>query len=162
MKNTSLLGLLLCIALSGGTAVAQEQGRLDVRTVVQKEQVTVDENGEQRTELVDAATVVPGDEVVYTVTFSNVSDEPAENVVITNPLPAELTYVTGSAFGPGAEIVFSVDGGKTFAPADKLAVTENGAERPARPEDFTHIRWIMQNEFGGGDQGLAQFRARLN
>ena len=45
---------------------------------------------------------MPGDDLVYTITFQNISDETAENVVITNPIAESLTYVNGSAFGPGA------------------------------------------------------------
>ena len=49
-------------------------------------------------------------------------------------------YVDGSAFGPGTEIQFSVDGGATFAPAGELNVSENGEVRQAEANDFTHVR----------------------
>ena len=159
-KYTTLL-VFLGAAFISQAAAAQESGHLNVTTIVQKEEVTVDDSGERQTRLVDAATVIPGDEVIYTVTFENVSDEPAENVVITNPLPEEMVYVDGSAFGPGAEIQFSVDG-TNFAGARDLVVTENGRQRPAVAEDFTHIRWVMGDEIDSGAQGLARFRARLN
>ena len=162
MNNLFTFAVALVIALSAKIVLAQEQGHLLVKTVVQKEELTVEATGEQRLRLVDASTVVPGDEVIYTVTFSNVSDEPAENVVITNPLPAELTYIAGSAFGPGTDIVFSVDGGQTFAAANDLSVVENGVERAATAEDFTHIRWVMKTDLATGTQGVARFRARLN
>jgi uncharacterized repeat protein (TIGR01451 family) len=129
---------------------------------VQKEEVTVNDTGETERKLVPADTVVPGDDVVYTITFTNISDETAENIVITNPISGELTYVEGSAFGPGTSIEFSVDGGQTFATAADLTVSENGVDRAARAEDFTHIRWVMQNVLQAGAQGLARFRARLN
>ena len=86
---------------------------------------------------------------------------PCENIVITNPLAAELTYIPGTAFGPGTLIEFSVDGGATFGQPDALTVTEDGVARPAAAEDFTHIRWVMQDELQAGAQGLARFRARL-
>lgn len=155
------IAVLASISFTTG-AFAQESGHLNVRTVVQKEEVTLDDDGNRRTRLVDAAKVVPGDEVVYTVSFSNISDEPADNVVITNPLPAELSYVEGSAFGPGAAVQFSVDSGVTFASAADLEVSENGVSRPATPDDFTHIRWVIENEIAPGAQGIAQFRARLD
>ncbi len=155
-----LVTALSVLALS--TGVAAQEGHLNVRTVVQKEEVTIDAEGKRRTRLVDANKVVPGDEVVYTVSFANISDAPADNVVITNPLPAELSYVDGSAFGPGAEVQFSVDGGASFAAADELSVMDNGSERPATADDFTHIRWVIRNEIAPGAQGIAQFRARLD
>ena len=158
MKKMSSIFLLLAFGVS---AVAQEQGHLNVRTVVQKEKVSVTDSGETETELVAAGTVVPGERVVYTITFRNISDEAADNVVITNPISGELTYVDGSAFGPGTEILFSVDGGNTFAKREELTVTEGGVTRSAGADDFTHIRWVMQQELAAGAQGMARFAAVL-
>jgi uncharacterized repeat protein (TIGR01451 family) len=155
-----LLSVLALVALSA-SAYSQEQGHLNVRTVVQKEQVIVNEDGDAESKLVAADTVVPGEKVVYTITFQNISDEPAKNVVITNPISGELMYVDGSAFGPGSAIQFSIDGGLTFANASELTVTEDGVTRSAGAEDFTHIRWVMQQELAAGAQGVARFSAVL-
>jgi len=151
------------VALTGLALAQAPEGHLNVTTVVQKEEVVIDANGQRNTKLVDAGKVVPGDEVVYTVTFANVSDEAADNIVITNPLPPEMTYVDGSAFGPGSDIVFSADGGKSFASPEKLLVPdEQGGQRRASPDEYTHIRWVMRDQVRAGAQGVAQFRARLN
>ncbi len=162
MKNVMQAGIFFLVLASASNAGAQTSGHLNVTTTVQKEEVTIDEAGKRSTQLVEAAKVVPGDEVIYTVTFANIGDQPAENVVITNPLPEQLTYVDGSAFGPGAEIVFSVDGGKTFAKAGELTVNDTGVPRSATVKDFTHIRWVMVGEIPAGSQGMSQFRARLD
>ncbi len=156
----SISAILMMLALSL-QAVAQEQGHLNVTTTVQKQEVTVNDAGEAETRLVAADSVVPGESVVYTITFQNISDEPAENVVITNPISEDLTYVDGSAFGPGTVIQFSTDGGQNFAAANELTVIYDGVSRPAGPDDFTHIRWVMQNELAVGAQGTARFTAVL-
>ena len=78
-----------------GSAMAQQH--LDVQTTVQKQIVVQTEEGSTETQLVPADTVVPGDTVVYTITFENVGDEAADNVVITNPISDALAYVPGSA-----------------------------------------------------------------
>lgn len=161
MKILQLLALLT-LGLVAAAASAQQTGHLNVRTIVQKEEVSVNDVGETERRLVPADTVVPGDDVVYTITFTNISDETAENVVITNPISENLTYVPGSALGPGTVIEFSVDGGQTFGRADELVVGTNGGERPADVGDFTHVRWTMENELEAGAQGTARFRARLN
>ncbi len=163
MKTIQQIGISMLFISFAASSLAQEpaQGHLLVKTVVQKEEVIVDANGEEKVELVDAKTVIPGDEVIYTVTFENISDTAAENVVITNPIAADLEYVDGSAFGPGSEIVFSVDGGNIFAAASELSVSEDGVVRAAEAKDFTHIRWQMQNEIPAGSQGVARFRAKL-
>ncbi len=161
LKMTSLIAAITATFFAT-TGFAQEQGHLNVRTVVQKEEVTVTDAGETTRALVPADTVVPGDDVVYTITFTNVSDETAENIVITNPISQNLTYVQGSAFGPGTLIEFSVDNGQSFAAQEELMVATNGVQRPAAAEDFTHVRWTMQNELQSGAQGTARFKARLN
>lgn len=159
MKTLLSICLLLMLSVS---AFAQEDGHLNVKTVVQKQEVTVNDNGETETSLVPAETVIPGETVVYTISFENISDEAADNVVITNPIADTLTYVDGSAFGPGTEIEFSVDGGQTFASRDALTVTEEGVTRAANANDFTHIRWVVREELAAGAQGVARFAAILD
>ncbi len=160
MQNlkTMLIGLLMFAA----TASAQAQnGTLDIRTIVQKEVTVVADDGSERTELVVADLVTPGDQVIYTLTYANVGDEPAENIVITNPLPTQLTYIAGSATGEDASVQFSVDG-VNYGQTSELTVVNDGIERPARSEDITHIRWIIAEPIEPGEEGIAQFRARLN
>ena len=117
--------ILLTLAFS---AFAQEQQHLAVSTVVQKEETYRNEAGEEQTRLVVAESVAPGETVFYTITFRNVGDEAAEKVVITNPIADALVYVDDSAFGPGADIEFSVDGGNTYGKASELTVVEDVGE----------------------------------
>lgn len=159
----TLKSILLFTAFGLATAaIAQEQGHLNVKTVVQKEEVTINEEGERQVRLVEATAVTPGENVVYTITFANISDAPAENVVITNPVPENLTYIEGSAFGPGTTIEFSIDGGQNYAAADNLRVPDNGGTRNATAEEYTHLRWVMENDLPVGSQAVASFRAHLN
>ena len=160
MKNA--ISVILMTFVLTVAAQAQEQNQLDITTVVQKELVTVNAEGETETMLVAADTVTPGERVVYTITFRNIGEEPAENVVITNPINENLTYADGSAFGPGTVIEFSVDGGATFGDAGSLSVTEDGVTRAANATDYTHLRWTMQDDLAVGAQGVARFTGVLN
>ena len=162
MKYSLHLLVAIALLLEASPALAQEPGRLKVQTVVQKQEVVVGENGEQRTQLVAATEVVPGDVVAYTITYTNISDESAEKVVVTNPISSDLTYLDQSAFGPGSRIDFSADGGNSYATAEELTVTEDGITRAASPADYTHIRWSMANDLAAGAQGIARFKASLN
>ena len=81
--------------------------------------------------------------------------------VITNAIAEDLMFLDGSAFGPGTEIQFSADGGQTYAVVGELTVTENGEVRQAEAADFTHVRWVMQNDLEAGAQGTAKFAAIL-
>ena len=152
-----LTGLLL--TLLAFTAAAESH--LDVQTVVQKEEVFVNGKGDEDKRLVAADIVVPGETVFYTITFRNVSDQSAENVVITNPIAADLVYVDRSGFGPGTDMQFSVDGGQTYGAKNELSVTEDGVKRAAEARDFTHVRWVMRNELLAGAQATARFAAVL-
>lgn len=158
-EKLTLALTLLCAPMAFAVA---DGNVLDIRTTVQKEALVVDEDGTETTELVAADTVVPGEVVVYTVAFENVGSEDADNVVITNPLPAELTYVGGSVDSADTRVEFSADGGRTYGAADELTIDEAAGERRAGPEDFTHIRWIVAGVMEPGTSGSAQFRARLN
>lgn len=160
--RTCAAGLFtVCALMLGGTVVAEGNGHLEVMTMVQKEVVVEDENGETTTQLVEAQSVVPGEKVVYTITFRNVGDAAAENVVITNPISESLTYVAGSASNDTMQVEFSVDGGKTFAGADELRIVDNGVERPATTQEYTHVRWVMRSELEVGAEGSASFAAVL-
>ena len=161
VMKISIKVILMAIVLSAN-AFAQEQGHLSVKTVVQKEEVTVNDAGETETRLVDVGTVVPGERVVYTITFQNIGDVPADNVVIMNPIADNLTFVDGTAFGPGTVISFSIDGGGSYADRADLTVTEDGVARVAAAKDLTDIRWVMQDELAAGAQGVARFTAVLN
>ena len=147
--------------LLGGTALAQEGGHLTVTTIVQKEITIQKDDGSSEVQLVEAQSVVPGETVVYTITFRNTGAEPAENVVITNPIAEALTYVAGSAKGDGLAVEFSADGGKTFGPASELRIVDGDVERPATTLDYTHVRWVMQTELAVGGEGQASFAAVL-
>jgi len=153
--------ILTAIILATLAFSAAAETHLDVKTTVQKEETFLNDAGEQETRLVTADVVVPGEKVFYTISFRNNSEEPADNVVITNPIAADLLYVDGSGFGPGTTVQFSVDGGKTFAKAEDLVVIEDGVERTAEERDFTHIRWVMKNDLEAGAQGTARFAAIL-
>jgi uncharacterized repeat protein (TIGR01451 family) len=110
---------------------------------------------------VPIAKIVPGDQVIYTVSYENKGKQPADRVVVTDPIPPEVAYVDGSAFGPGTEIEFSVDGKTWGAPAALKVKGADGKERPAIAADYTHIRWKLAASVQPGQKGFVRFRAVL-
>lgn len=137
-------------------------GPLALTTVAQTEQVVTREDGSEETRLIDVTTVVPGDEVIYTITYTNTGAEPAAAVTITDPVPAQMRYLAGSAFAPGADVSFSVDGGQSYGAPEDLFVTDaDGAERAASAADYTHIRWRLRHPIAPGKRGYARFKAAL-
>jgi uncharacterized repeat protein (TIGR01451 family) len=103
-----------------------------------------------------AVEVAPGDELVYTISFTNAGGEtvPPRGVVVTNPLSAELDYLPGSASGADTEIAYSIDGGRTFLAGDAA----NGGT-PASPIGAIQWTYVLALEAGG--RGEVSFRARV-
>jgi uncharacterized repeat protein (TIGR01451 family) len=73
---------------------------VELKTSAESEHEVI-EQGREVKRLAAAGKVVPGDEVVWTITATNVCKTPTDNVVIANPVPEQMTYVTGS-------VVFSI------------------------------------------------------
>jgi uncharacterized repeat protein (TIGR01451 family) len=150
------------LTLFATQVLAQEKGCILLKTVAEIEKITTDARGEKSTQLVPAEKIVPGDEVVYTVSATNICDQAAEHVVIDNPVPEHMKYVASTAIGPGTDVTFSIDGGFNFGKPDALKVTNtDGSERPAVAADYTNIRWVMRNPLKPGDVAFARFRAVL-
>ena len=107
-----------------------------------------------------AGKVVPGDEVVWTITATNVCKTPTDNVVIANPVPEHMTYVADSAMGTGTDIAYSLDG-KEFKSAAELQVrAADGTTRAARADEYRAIRWTYKNAFAPGATAFVRYRAR--
>lgn len=160
--NRLLTTFAAVLALVVAAPASAQEGKIELKSVVEKEVRVVNDAGEEVVQLVEADKVVPGDVVIYTVTYTNVADQAVDNVVITNPINDALSYVVDSAFAPGADVSFSADGGQTFAALDTLTVERDGTPVAAGVDDLTHIRWILREPLDPGAQGFARFRARLN
>jgi len=164
MGNRKLLGLVALIACAFGSqafAQTQTQGCIVLKSTAETEKEVVNDKGEKTKTLVPAGKVVPGTEVIWTVTANNICKVPSDKVSVDLPVPEHMTYVASSAIGPGADIQFSVDG-KTFAAADALTVVENGATRKARAEEYRRVRWTFKNSLAPEAQAFGRFRAVVN
>ena len=148
--------LLLFLA---GTATAQV--RLD--NTIKKVETYVNEKGEVKRRMVDAVSVIPGDELQYTVRFLNEGEVviDAGTIVITDAIPPHTTYVEGTAFGSGTEVLYSVDGAQFANPAD-LLVRKDNEEVIASAKDYNSIRWTFAPELKPGESSYVTFNVRLN
>lgn len=102
-------------------------------------------------------------ETLFSLRFRYEGEAPAEGLRIVQAVPEGMHYLAGTATGPGAVVRFSVDGGRTFGPAESLTVTEpepETAQKPAVAADYSHIRWDLPGLHPPGISGLVSFRAR--
>lgn len=165
--NAKLFGLVALVACGFATsafaqsASGQGSGCVVVKQAAEVEQAVTDAQGKKTTTLVPLATATPGTEVIYTTTAINNCKQAADKISISNFVPAHMTYVPNSVFSPGAKVEFSLDG-KTFGSPDQLTVTENGANRKARAEEYKFFRWAFQSSLQPGTSAFARFRAVLN
>ena len=150
----------ICCAVPSAAAdmVAPAQPITITTRIELEKKSTVD--GVAAVQLVPADRIAPGDLLVYTLLVRNEGAEPVAHASFTSPIPEHLIYVANSALGPGAEVSFSVDGGRSFAsPAELTVPGADGKPRPAGPADYTTIRWILHNRLQPGSVARARFRA---
>lgn len=154
------LSLLLLAALNVQAQTAAKPC-IELKNEVQMEQEYTDAQGKKATQLVAPGKIVPGNEVIYTITAKNVCDKPASAVVINNPVPEHMSYVMNSAMGVGTDITYSVDG-KSFAKLDALSVkSADGTSHTPHADDIKSIRWVYSTTINPGQSGFVRFRATV-
>ncbi len=153
------LGLALCL----GPGVVLSADALRLTNQVYQEIEVARPDGTVERKVVPAAKVTPGDEVLYVIAYRNEGQEPAEAVVITNPLVHELAYKQDSAYAPAAATFeVSVDGGNLFGNLAALEIVGSAGERRAAgAQDVTHLRWKLHGAVPPGAEGQVGFRAIL-
>jgi uncharacterized repeat protein (TIGR01451 family) len=157
-----IFGIAALIACSfGSQAFAQQKDCIELTSKAEIEQEVVDAAGKTSKQLVPVAKVVPGVEVLWTVTAKNVCQKASDAVTISNPVPQHMTYVANSATGHGTEVAVSADG-KTFAKAGELTTTDATGIRRVRADEYKHLRWTFKDALQPGATTAAQFRAVLN
>ena len=117
---------------------------------------------EQSSKLVAADRVVSGDAVLYTLEVRNTAPTSLPRPTVTYPIPEHMTYTPDSAVGPGTEVTYSVDAGRSFDTPENLKIQEPGGQvRAATAADYTHIRWQLKNSLKANSVAFVRFRARV-
>ncbi len=155
------LGLIASLMLLNSTAIAAQKGHIKVTSKVQK-MVVVNQNGKKSYKFIPAKKVLPGETVQYNTFFQNISNKPASNIMIVNPIPKHTVYLPNSIQGRGTKSQFSVDGGRHYGNKGTLKVRgRDGKYHPAKASDYTHIRWQYLGNLAPKAQQAVGFRVRL-
>lgn len=168
-RGLALAGAAL-LASSAGAQVPESAGaaaaspaavaRLAVETEVERLVSGGEEDGAQVRLLPLDSAPAAGEELIYTVSFVNLGTVAATDVRITQPIPAEVRLVAGSAAAPRAELLYSIDGGRSFGWPEELSVDDgNGGQRRADADAYTHVRWRLDGPIEPGSRGFVRFRA---
>jgi uncharacterized repeat protein (TIGR01451 family) len=162
MKSYIFVPALVAMLLLPLAALAKPLVTVNITAA---KEVVVKKDGKQTTKLVPTQNIDPGSIIVYSVNCSNKGDEAAREAVVDDPIPKGTVYIPGSATGEGAAIQFSIDGGKTFKQPSSLTYTvkmPDGStqQRVASPEEYSHIRWIIDAIPAGSTMKLT-FRVKV-
>ena len=158
------MGMLAAIAgiLIETWALADDAIQVQTQLIAEVRELTDVASGRERYHYVPATVLSQGQVVYYTVRITNPASVFAKNVIVTQRIPANTTYVAGSAAAPAADVTFSLDGGETFLPPGQLTMDVEGKRQPVPASQFTHIRWHLRNALAPGAVALARFRAVFN
>jgi len=149
----------MALALAVSPAMAQQQTPQQTPSVVLEGDVKLEKsvvaNGGTQIVLEAPKVVVPGDRLLFSTKYANKGSKPANNFVVTNPVPKAVRVADDSA----ARLQVSVDDGKAYGLLTALTVKDaSGAARPALAEDITHIRWTVPTIAPGGS-GTVEYHA---
>ena len=157
IRRFSVFALSAAVMVMGAPANA-----LTATQKVEKEITVTQADGTSVTQRVSAETVTPGEKVVYTVDLLNDSSDPASDLVLAMPVPADVRFLEGSADRDGAVVRYSVDGGASFVARDALTLPAvGGGSRSANAEDITHIQWRIAGPVAVGATDAVTFKGRL-
>ena len=150
VRNIRLLVITLIVGLFAAPVLAD----VALTTKVQKRVLESSSQGTVQERFVPAEKVVPGDIVAYTIEATNGSTEPAERVVITDPIPEHMRYVEGSGLAKDATLLFSIDGGFRFDHGPHYITRETLFHEYAhhvmhRDEDADYPQWY--------DEGMSSY-----
>ncbi len=163
-QPTRLMLTLLAMSLlfQGVTLAAAEDSPVSIVTQAVVETKVATEDGRLVVQRIPASKVLPGDTVIFVNTVTNNSDSAAENVAVSNPIPASMLFVSSAATAEKTAITFSVNGGVNFDRPERLQVLgDDGKPRPATPADYTDIRWLFSPPLPAGVTKQVEFQAQV-
>lgn len=160
MKKIQTLFLtgLLCVT----TILQAEEGKVTLTSKSLKESIVIDKNGNKIIKLIDTKKVLPGDTVFYENSVDNGKAEPVKNMVLNNPIPKEMAYLTDSAkCEKPCTILYSVDNGKVFDKPENLKIKTEKGVHIARADEYTNVRWILNQPLAPNQKVSVSYKAKL-
>jgi uncharacterized repeat protein (TIGR01451 family) len=153
--TTFLLACAAAVSLAAPVQPLAAQDAAPAVTVdgdIKSEKSVTGADGKTSIELVEPASFLPGDRLIFGQNFSNTSASEVTNFVITNPLPQAVRLAPDA--DPALDV--SVDGGKSWGKLAALSLTNSdGTTRPATQADVTHVRWVLASIAPGASGRVA-------
>ena len=167
--------LALALVAAAGLGLGLElPAEVRLSTSVHRVDSWIKEGSGLAVELTDAALVAAGDELRYTIAFTNTGLLPVDPgaIVITNLIPESTEYVWDSAGGADARVLHrasaapeaTMDGApgqEAFVSLEELVVTDGEQLRSASAAEVCAVRWIYEAFLPPGDSSEVWFHVRL-
>lgn len=162
-RTGMMLAILTALALLTAPLAAWAQPKVAISIKAEKE-VTVKTKGKAVKKKIAAKGFLPGEEIIYTLSYHNSGTEPATDVLITDPIPTGTSYIPGSASDTD-KVTYSINNGKSYSKPTLLTyeiktATGKAEKRVATPEEYTDIRWTIPSVPPGG-KGSVSFRVKV-
>ena len=94
--------------------------------------------------IVPATKVHKGAVLIYVNQIVNNSNSAKKEVIIDNPIPYGTAYLRGTSSCEGVcKMLYSIDGGKSYAESNNLFVVYGSSKRLAKGSEYTHIKYIF-------------------
>ena len=155
------LSMMILMSLFTSNVFA-EKGNIVLTNKVFKQVIKKDKDGNITYNYIGAELALPGDVMMYVITFENIGKAPADGIVINDPVPNNSKYRMGSAAGKNTTITYSIDDGKNFSnPEDLVVKDKDGKEWTAKPESYTHIRWFYNKSLASGEKAEVSFKTQI-
>lgn len=161
--NTKLFQLTLGVAMLivGLDVSAQQANCVTLKTEGQVEENYTDAQGKPAKRLVVPSKVIPGTEVIWTITATNTCEKPAEKAVIQNNVPDHMVYVPDSAKGADTDITFSLNGSEFKKPSELTVREADGKTRSVRADEIKTLRWVIAKPLAPKASSSVSYRAKL-
>ena len=149
------------LAMLGVCTIPAYAAGLKATQTVEVVTVTIDANGEDVLTFAPAVEVEPGEQVRYSLTYTNEGPDAANSVRLVMPVPPEVTYLEASVAGAPGTVTFSADNGQTFAMRDALMMGGAEQSRVANASEITHIKWVFETPIAPSASGAISYMAVL-
>lgn len=167
-KFGSFMLAALCLTALGSVAVFAQRHFLAVamdRPEIKVELAAVVERDNAKVPVEKANLVKQGETLDWTITSENSGRAAAHDYKAVGRIPAGTSFVAGSAKVDGsAKVVFSLDGGKSFAAMPTVAEKQaDGSIKqvPAPVSMYTNVRYEWADPLAPGGRVSAFYKVRV-
>lgn len=141
------------------TTILYAQGQPKLELVIQEQKVNMTaEEASGEKDIIYA----PRDTIEYKIFAKNTGTAVMVDPEIVDPIPEGLAYVANSATGENCQIFFSINDGFQYSEWPVMILVKSGqgtqVGQRAKPEQITHIKWVVNDRIPAGSERILSFR----